>query len=168
MKKNEGVNARMRKRKNYSGNVKSDKSHYNPTLIKKQKEFYKNAKNIKKFKKMLKQQTEQTDPSSAQKLMIENDGAVMKENKGESEKRRNGLEELYRKKHEEKERERMEREAALMAKKEEREEAQARRKALRDKMLKKTRKGQPLMKYRIQHLLDTIQVSTQIKPSKSP
>ncbi|KAL1336741.1 hypothetical protein HN51_031140 [Arachis hypogaea] len=167
MKKNEGVNERMRKRKrkNYSVNLKSDKSHYNPALIKKQKEFYKNAKNVKKFKKMLKHQTEQSDHFSTQKLMIENSSAEMKEDKCESERRRKKkycLEELYRKKHEEKERERMEREAAMMAKKEEREEAQARRKALRDKMLKKTRKGQPLMKYRIEHLLSTIQASSQI------
>ena len=70
------------------------------------------------------------------------------------------LEELYKKKHEEKEKERMEREAVLRAKKEEREKAEARRKAMREKMLKKTRKGQPVMKYRIEHLLETIQGST--------
>ncbi|MED6181123.1 hypothetical protein PIB30_016654 [Stylosanthes scabra] len=159
MKKNEVRNDRIiKKRKNYSSNSKSDNSHYNPALIKKQKEFYKNAKNVKKFKKMLKQQTDHSDPSSAQKPMIE-----MKEDKGESERRmrmtKNSLEELYRKKHEEKERERMEKEATLMAKKKEKEEAQAKRKALRDKMLKKTRRGQPLMKYRIERLLDTIQAS---------
>lgn len=70
------------------------------------------------------------------------------------------LEELYKKKHEEKEKERMEREAAIRAKQEGKEKAEARRKALREKMLKKTRKGQPVMKYRIEHLLETIQGST--------
>lgn len=70
------------------------------------------------------------------------------------------LEELFRKKHEEKEKERMEREAAIRAKKEEIEKTEARRKAMREKMLKKTRKGQPVMKYRIEHLLETIQGST--------
>lgn len=69
------------------------------------------------------------------------------------------LEELYKKQHEEKERERMEREAVFKEKKEQREKAEARRKSLREKMFKKTRKGQPIMKYRIEHLLETIQGS---------
>lgn len=87
------------------------------------------------------------------------------ENKDKSDRRRRknsafNLEELYKKKHEEKEKERMEREAVLRLKKEEREQAESRRKAMREKMLKKTRRGQPVMKYRIEHLLETIQAST--------
>jgi len=69
------------------------------------------------------------------------------------------LEELYEKKCGEEEKARMEREAIIKAKKEARERAEARRKALREKMFKKTRKGQPVMKYRIEHLLETIQGS---------
>lgn len=85
--------------------------------------------------------------------------------KSERRRRKNSafsLEELYRKQHEEKEKERMEREAVLRVRKEEREQAETRRKAVREKMLKKTRRGQPVMKYRIEHLLETIQGSTKI------
>ncbi|TQE10960.1 hypothetical protein C1H46_003375 [Malus baccata] len=64
---------------------------------------------------------------------------------------------VYEMKHEDEEKARMEREAIIQAKKEEREKAETRRKSAREKMLKKTRKGQPVMKYRIQHLLETIQ-----------
>ncbi|KAK7396845.1 hypothetical protein VNO78_18006 [Psophocarpus tetragonolobus] len=142
--------------------AKSNNNHYNPALIKKQREFYKNAKNVNKFKKLLKQQNQQNDPSLAQRL-IENVNET-KEYKDKSAKTKKNsarsLEELYKKQHEEKERERMEREAVQRIKKEEREQAEARRKAMREKMLKKTRKGQPVMKYRIEHLLETIQGST--------
>ncbi|RXI02656.1 hypothetical protein DVH24_002734 [Malus domestica] len=67
---------------------------------------------------------------------------------------------VYEMKHEDEEKARMEREAIIQAKKEEREKAETRRKSAREKMLKKTRKGQPVMKYRIQHLLETIQGSS--------
>lgn len=49
--------------------------------------------------------------------------------------------------------------AVLQAKKEEREKAESQRKAAREKMFKKTRAGQPVMKYRSEHLLETIQNS---------
>lgn len=65
----------------------------------------------------------------------------------------------YEKKREEEEKVRMERESIIQAKKEERERAEARRKALREKMFKKTRSGQPIMKYRIEHLLEGLQDS---------
>ncbi|KAF7804814.1 stress response protein NST1 [Senna tora] len=144
-------------------NAKSKDNHYNPALIKKQREFYKNAKNVKKFKKLLKRENPQNDLSSAQRRIQNENGS--EEGQGMSKKRPKkdsalSLEELYKKKHEEKEKERVEREAAIKAKKEEVEEAEARRKAMREKMLKKTRKGQPVMKYRIEHLLETIQAST--------
>lgn len=67
------------------------------------------------------------------------------------------LRELYEKKQEEEENERTEREAIIQAKKEEREKANARRKATRQMMFKKTRTGQPVMKYRIEHLLESLQ-----------
>lgn len=79
-------------------------------------------------------------------------------------KKKQSLEELYEKKHEEEERARRERDAIFLAKKEEREKAEAQRKELRSKMFKKTRHGQPVMKYRIEHLLQTIQGSSK-KPS---
>ena len=48
----------------------------------------------------------------------------------------------------------------MQAKKTEREVAEARRRALKEKMYKKTRSGQPVMKYRIEHMLESIQGST--------
>lgn len=63
------------------------------------------------------------------------------------------------KKREEEEKARMEREAIIEAKKEERQRAEVRRKELRQKMFKKTKSGQPVMKYRIEHLLQTLQGS---------
>lgn len=71
-----------------------------------------------------------------------------------------GLKQLYDRKREEEEKARMEKEAIIRVKKEEKEKALARRKATREMMLKKNRKGQPVMKYRIDHLLETIQGST--------
>ncbi|XP_028765448.1 stress response protein NST1 [Neltuma alba] len=144
-------------------NAKSKDNHYNPALIKKQREFYKNAKKVNKFKKLLKQQNEQNDVSLPQR-MIESENGVEEDRDNNKKRIRKDaslrLEELYKKKHEEKEKERLEREAAIKAKKEEIEKAESRRKAMRDKMFKKTRKGQPVMKYRIEHLLETIQDST--------
>lgn len=148
---------------NAFANAKSNNSGYNPSLIKKQREIYNNAKKVKKYKKMLKQQNHQSDPSVSQRH-IENLNET-EEDKDKNERRRRkkdsafSLEELYKKQHEEKEKERMEREAVFKEKKEQREKAEARRKTLREKMFKKTRKGQPIMKYRIEHLLETIQGS---------
>ncbi len=73
--------------------------------------------------------------------------------------RSHSLTELYEKQRAEKEKARMEKEAIMQAKKEERERAEAQRKSLREKMFKKTKFGQPVMKYRIEHLLQTIQSS---------
>lgn len=69
------------------------------------------------------------------------------------------LQALYERKHEEKEKARMEKEAIIAAKKEEQERAKARRNSTREKMFKRTQKGQPVMKYRIEHLLETIGAS---------
>ncbi|KAK6141328.1 hypothetical protein DH2020_024926 [Rehmannia glutinosa] len=74
-----------------------------------------------------------------------------------SKKNTRSLGELYEKKREEEEKARMEREAMIQAKKEERQKSEARRRALKEKMYKKTKSGQPVMKYRIEHLLETIQ-----------
>ncbi|CAK8544267.1 unnamed protein product [Lathyrus sativus] len=147
-------------------NAKSNNSQYNPSLIKKQRELYKNAKNVQKYKKMLKQHNQHNDPSVAQRHVenLNETEANNNDDKNERRKRKKdsafSLEELYKKQHEEKEKERMEREAIFQEKKEQREKAEAHRKTLRQKMLKKTRKGQPVMKYRIEHLLETIQSST--------
>ena len=69
---------------------------------------------------------------------------------------KNSLKELYEKRREEEERATVEREAILKAKKEGRERAESRRKAEREKMFKKTRHGQPIMKYRVEHLLQAV------------
>lgn len=144
-------------------NAKSRQNSYNPALLKKKREFYKNAKHVSKYKKLLKQQNQPNDqPSSVEPVEVNESGSTGKTSR-EDKKNRKGsysLQELYLKKHEEQEKERMEREAIFKAKKEEREKAESRRKGLREKMFKKTRKGQPVMKYRIEHLLETIQGST--------
>lgn len=74
-------------------------------------------------------------------------------------KKKTSLKDLYEKKREEEEKARIEKEAIFQAKREKREKAEAQRKATREKMFKKTRFGQPVMKYRIEHLLQSIQNS---------
>ncbi|XP_062144817.1 uncharacterized protein LOC133852150 [Alnus glutinosa] len=146
-------------------NAKSKRDFYNPALIKKKKEFYKNAKNVKKYKKLLKQQSQQHDISLAiSPLEEENeteDGSTMSmKNKNNKNHGIPSLKELYKQKHEKKERTRIEMVALNEAKMEEREKAEARRKSAKEKMFKKTQAGQPVMKYRIEHLLETIEKST--------
>ncbi|KAH9328770.1 hypothetical protein KI387_000878, partial [Taxus chinensis] len=51
------------------------------------------------------------------------------------------------------------REDAIAAKQEAREKAESKRRDLKAKMCKKTRSGQPIMKFRMEHLLDRIQNS---------
>ncbi|KAJ0051532.1 hypothetical protein Pint_01055 [Pistacia integerrima] len=75
-------------------------------------------------------------------------------------KKKPSMEELYKNKREQEEQARIEREASIQAKKVGREKAEAERKAARAKMFKKTKYGQPVMKYRIEHLLQTIQSSS--------
>ncbi|CAB4281501.1 unnamed protein product [Prunus armeniaca] len=173
-------------------NAKSNSSSYfNPALIKKQKEFYKNSKYVNKYKKSLKQQqsnlplairpleeenefehgdkeneTEnggkkhnETEDGSKKENETEDGGKRSKNNKKKKRYGARNLIEVYEKKHEEEEKARRERDAIIQAKKEEREKAEARRKFARGKMLKKTHKGQPVMKYRIEHLLETLQGS---------
>lgn len=90
----------------------------------------------------------------------ERNGEMMnKKSKKGKNKGKFSLKEIYEKKHEEEEKARMEREAIIQKQKEERENAKARRKAAKEKMYKKTRSGQPVMKYRIERLLETIQGS---------
>ncbi|KAL9228132.1 hypothetical protein vseg_003744 [Gypsophila vaccaria] len=174
-------------------NAKSKNNAYNPALLKRKREFYKNAKFVNKYKKMVKHENHPSDPSSSSKPAEENKSAgagymdkkmvkhenhpsdpssssqPAEENKSagagymhKNKKNVKGsysLEVLYEKKREEEEKARMEREAIIKAKKEEKERAEARRKDMREKMYKKTRKGQPVMKYRIEHILETLQGS---------
>ncbi|XP_022992472.1 uncharacterized protein LOC111488792 [Cucurbita maxima] len=147
-------------------NVKSTTDYYNPALIKKQREFYKNAKHVSKYKKLVKHQNHHNErPSSSTAGLVEGENGTKLENQTNSRrgKERNkgipSLQELYERKHQEKEKARMEKEAIIAAKKEEQERAKARRNATREKMLKRTQKGQPVMKYRIEHLLKTIGAS---------
>ncbi|KAK0581395.1 hypothetical protein LWI29_013244 [Acer saccharum] len=141
-------------------NAKSVNNHHNPAFKKKQREFYKNAKFVNKYKKSVKQLSHPNDVSSAAVRHVESqteDGN--KKNMKNKKKKKPTMEILYEKKREEEEKARIEREAMIKAKKEGREKAEARRKSTRDKMFKKTQHGQPVMKYRIEHLLETIQGS---------
>lgn len=141
-------------------NAKSTNQNHNPAFKKKRREFYKNAKYVSKYRKSLKQHTSQQNHASssvtpAQDQNERKDGS--ERNTSLKKKNKQSLEELYEKKLEEEERARRERDAIFQAKKEEREKAEAQRKELRSKMFKKTQHGQPVMKYRIEHLLQTIQ-----------
>ncbi|KAL6505083.1 hypothetical protein OROGR_024900 [Orobanche gracilis] len=146
-------------------NAKTRNENYNPSLIKKQREFYKNAKYVQKYKRSLKQHEQLNVRSTDERpLELEDDneikeGGYLNRNK-KGKKNARSLGELYEKKREEKEKARVEREAAIQAKKEERERTEARRRDLKEKMFKKTKSGQPVMKYRIEHLLEAIQGTT--------
>lgn len=101
----------------------------------------------------------QTEEGSHNQIQTEK-GSHKRNTKKNQKKRKPTMEVLYEKKREEEEKARLEREAMIQAKKEGIEKAEARRKASREKMFKKTRHGQPVMKYRIEHLLETIQGTT--------
>ncbi|KAG5231789.1 DNA ligase [Salix suchowensis] len=90
----------------------SSSSFSNPAIIKKQREFYKNAKYVSKFKKKLKQQHQ---PNELPQIKM------MNKNK----RSKNSLKELYEKRREEEERATVEREAILKEKKEGRERAES-------------------------------------------
>ncbi|KAG8048870.1 hypothetical protein GUJ93_ZPchr0009g627 [Zizania palustris] len=138
-------------------NAKSRNTGYNPALIKKQKEFYRNAKLISKYKRSKKQQNQSNSPPSftIPKESGDNGNDVPKPHSKKKKHVAPSLKEEYEKKRAEDEKAKKERDAIIQAKREEREKSEARRKDLRDKMFKKTRSGQPVMKYRIQHLLET-------------
>nr|XP_043636387.1 rRNA-processing protein FYV7 [Erigeron canadensis] len=142
-------------------NAKSMNDGYNPAIIKKRREFYKNAKYVSKYKKIQKQPNQGESSSQATKLI--EDGSQNREGgktrqwkQKQGKKTEYSLDAIYNKKREEEEKARMEKEAILKAKKEEKEISEARRKARRENMFKRTRSGQPIMKYRIEHLLQTI------------
>ncbi|KAI7740836.1 hypothetical protein M8C21_020156 [Ambrosia artemisiifolia] len=141
-------------------NAKSKNDGYNPALIKKQREFYKNAKYVNKYKKSQKQPNQGQASSQATKLI---EGTSENREVGEKHSRKPKkpyrLEEIYNQKQEEEEKARREKEAIIKLKKEEKEKGEARRKAEKKNMLKRTGSGQPVMKYRIEHLLQTIEGS---------
>ncbi|XXG80697.1 hypothetical protein AAC387_Pa09g1504 [Persea americana] len=148
-------------------NAKTKRTDYNPAIIKKQREFYKNAKCVSNYKKSLKQLCESENHTSPAQFPeggtddheIRNNTKMKNKFKNKNRNSLQSAREEYEKKVEEQEKARMERESIMQAKKEERERAEARRKVLREKMFKKTRSGQPIMKYRIEHLLEGLQDS---------
>lgn len=129
----------------------------------KQKEFYKNAKYVSKFRKSMKQQNFHDKNETGESSKVDDNDDDDKQ-KGKSNKRI-GLEDLYKQTKEEMEKVRMEKEAAFQAKKEAKEEAESRRKVAKGKMMRKTRRGQPVMKYRIENLLESIKKSAGIDES---
>ncbi|CAN0899059.1 hypothetical protein LINGRAHAP2_LOCUS20045 [Linum grandiflorum] len=169
-------------------NIKSttnNNNNYNPSIIKKKREFYKNAKYVSKFKKQLKQENYQPQPSLAfteDRIDAGEASESMKRNKkngphddgngsgegrqiarsnkkNKEQKNPYSLKQLYEKQREEAEKVKMEKDVIFKAKQVERARAEAKRKATKEVMFKKTRHGQPVMKYRIEHLLQSIQGS---------
>ncbi|XP_066359901.1 rRNA-processing protein FYV7-like [Miscanthus floridulus] len=137
--------------------AKSRTTGYNPALIKKQREFYKNAKLISKYKKTKKLQSQS---NNHHEIPIHEDGGdaaqdVPKPHHKGKKRTAHSLKEEYEKKRAEDEKAKKERDAVIQAKREHREKSEAKRKELREKMFKKTRSGQPVMRYRIEHLLET-------------
>ncbi|KAF5206887.1 E3 ubiquitin-protein ligase miel1 [Thalictrum thalictroides] len=143
-------------------NAKSKDNNYNPAIIKKKREFYKNAKYVKKYKQTLKQQSEPQHRPFVNRTISE-EGDVTNLSKGiENKNKRNtklSLEGLYANKRQEQEKARLEKEALFQAKKEARERTEGQRKEIRERMYKKTKSGQPVMKYRMEHLLQSIEGS---------
>ncbi|XP_058082820.1 rRNA-processing protein FYV7 [Magnolia sinica] len=147
-----------------NSNSSSNITDYNPYLIKKKREFYKNAKCINKYKKTLKQpnksqnilQTAAQHSEDGENNEAPNDRKMVMKKQKKNKNSLQGLRKEYEKKREEEENARVEREAIIQAKREEREKAEAQRKELRGKMFKRTQHGQPIMKYRIEHLLESI------------
>ncbi|KAK1294848.1 hypothetical protein QJS10_CPA16g01412 [Acorus calamus] len=142
-------------------NAKTGSSDYNPSLIKKEREFYKNAKLVHKYKKSLKQQHPLEDHPPLPATFEDIDECELDAKKKKKNKSLQSLRQEYEKRCEEEEKARIEREAMLKAKKEEQAQAEARRKELRQKMFKRTRSGQPVMKYRIEHALQGILKSSE-------
>ncbi|KAJ0977645.1 hypothetical protein J5N97_013119 [Dioscorea zingiberensis] len=146
-------------------NAKSGPSGYNPWIIKKQREFYRNAKFVSKYKKSVQQQSHSGNHLPvAPKLEDDDDEGENGMNfpskkKNKKDKKKNSLQSMreeFELRQAEEEKARMEREAIMQSKKEGRARAEAKRKTLRENMFKKTRFGQPVMKYRIKHLLEGI------------
>ncbi|KAH0890585.1 hypothetical protein HID58_053014 [Brassica napus] len=141
-------------------NLKSKNSHYNPAFIK----FYKNAKYVSKFRKSMKQHDKEVKLQSFREEDETGDSSRVvgddDKRKGKSHKRI-GVDEVYKQTREVMEKARMEREAALQAKREAKEEAESLRRVAKGKMMRKTRHGQPVMKYRIEHLLESIKKSAE-------
>ncbi|KAL9674390.1 hypothetical protein QQ045_030662 [Rhodiola kirilowii] len=146
-------------------NMKSRSNGYNPAIIKKQREFYKNAKYVSKYKKALKKEnvpnelTLNVEPLEDD-IVVKDDANTSTNIKDKKNKHKvYKLNELYEQTRQEKEKAREEREAIIQAKEQARKEAETRRKTARKMMFKKTRSGQPVMKYRVEQLLETIQGS---------
>ncbi|KMZ63632.1 hypothetical protein ZOSMA_3G01130 [Zostera marina] len=171
----------MRNTKHFGGNgiplqtFSNSKSQgtYNPHLIKKQQEVYRNAKLIRKFRKSVKQQERREDcvpaisiPELAESSQVQNktDPKIVHWKKNEKKNKvKNSLQsarEEYEKTQKEEEKARAERERIARAREEESAKAEGKRKAKRKMMLMKTHSGQPIMKYRIKKLLDGIQGSS--------
>ncbi|XP_073063372.1 uncharacterized protein [Primulina eburnea] len=131
--------------------------------LEKQREFYKNAKHLRKFKKSLKQLEQENVPSTTIKP-FEGGNEAEEGNNVNRQKKKNtraqSLQQLYEQKRGEDEKAKAERDAVIQVRKQEIQQVEARRRALKEKMYKKTKSGQPVMKYRIEHLLETIQGST--------
>lgn len=188
-------------------NAKS-KPAFNPSELRKQREYYKNAKEVKKYRKLVKrlgneehdnqlqidmttsefdndeaeaeEQTktikqhpyisdvydnEESVPANDRKVnRKDTSGHNQKHKSKNSENSKNTLEKMrkeYEKLQQEKELLRKEREAELAAKRAAHEKAEAKRKDMKSKMCRRTKSGQPIMKFRMEHLLDRIQNSNQ-------
>ncbi|KAD4584506.1 hypothetical protein E3N88_22107 [Mikania micrantha] len=99
-------------------NAKSKNDGYNPALIKKQREFYKNAKYVNKYKKSQKQPYQGQGSSQATKFSEgTSESRETSERQSGKPKKAYRLEEIYRQKREEEHKARMEKDAIIKLKK---------------------------------------------------
>ncbi|KAH7283361.1 hypothetical protein KP509_34G003300 [Ceratopteris richardii] len=160
-------------------NAKS-RPRFNPAEIRKRREQFEDAKKIRKYRKLLKSLPQQEQRNNMEESsdveakipiqVVSNDNTIQQKNPSDLvkkerrvlTKRSNILEVLrkdYLKKKEEEDRLKAERMEALKLKEEQRVKAFQERKNLKSKMFKRTKSGQPLMKHRLQHVLECIQQS---------
>ncbi|MCO5558948.1 hypothetical protein L7F22_012539 [Adiantum nelumboides] len=137
-------------------NAKS-KPRFNPAVLRKKSKQFENAKTIKKYKKLANCLPNEEGFSGVP--VTEQKVTHVSKRYGPT-KGKNVIEALRKdfvEKKEEKDRLRAERLEALKIKEEARAKALQVRKNLKAKMFKRTSSGQPLMKHRVQHILDSIQ-----------
>ncbi|XP_024524517.1 uncharacterized protein LOC112344304 [Selaginella moellendorffii] len=131
--------------------VKS-RSSYNPCEIKKKREFYQNAKKVQKYKKLKKELDPQNEDGA---------GGSRSQIGGRRHRKRgfSSLERLrgeYERKKEEVEVVKEERAKENVARQQAREHSEKLRKQTKAKMFKKTSKGQPVMKFRLEQILNNV------------
>ncbi|CAN5963013.1 unnamed protein product [Sphagnum jensenii] len=124
--------------------------------IRKQRELYQNAKKVQKYRKTVKHLAEEGHKFEPCIGLTTSDAEVETRGRVQVQSKLEKLRQQSEKKEEE-EKLRTEKREAIARQQEACDKAQCERKDAQRKMRKKTQRGQPVMKHRIEHLLDTLQ-----------